>query len=389
MGSPIIVDAVRSPNGKGGGWLSGLHAAQLLGQVQRAALERIGVKSEMVEQAIGGCVTQAGEQASNVTRTAWLNAGLSEQTGATTIDSQCGSGQQAAHLIAGQIALGAIDVGMACGVEMMSRVPLLSNIPEGLGGPKPADWTLDVPNQFVGADRIARRRSFTREDLDLFGLRSQQRAAAAWSEKRFNRQIVPVTVPGSDGSAVMPGSDGSAVIDRDQGLRETSIEALSTLCPVIDGGLHTAGTASQISDGATAAILMDESRARHLGLRPRARMVSQCLIGAEPEFLLDGPVQAAQRVLDRARMSMSDMDLIEVNEAFASVPMSMAQVHAVDPDKLNVNGGAIALGHPVGSTGIRLIAAIIDELELRDQQFGLIAVCAGGAMASAAIIERL
>ncbi|WP_186628403.1 steroid 3-ketoacyl-CoA thiolase [Rhodococcus sp. BP22] len=380
MGTPVIVDAVRSPNGKRGGWLSGLHAAQLLGQVQRAAVERVGVESAMVEQAIGGCVTQAGEQASNVTRTAWLNAGLSEQTGATTIDAQCGSGQQAAHLIAGQIALGAIDVGMACGVEMMSRVPLLSNIPDGLGGPKPADWTLDLPNQFVGADRIARRRSFTREDLDLFGLRSQQRAAAAWSEKRFDRQIVPITVPGPD---------GSAVIDHDQGLRETSMDALSMLRPVIDGGLHTAGTASQISDGATAAILMDESRARHLGLRPRARMVSQCLIGAEPEFLLDGPVQAAQRVLDRARMSMSDMDLVEVNEAFASVPMSMAQVHAVDPDKLNVNGGAIALGHPVGSTGIRLIAAIIDELELRDQQFGLIAVCAGGAMASAAIIERL
>ncbi|MCZ4078728.1 steroid 3-ketoacyl-CoA thiolase [Rhodococcus sp. H36-A4] len=380
MGTPVIVDAARSPSGKRGGSLSSLHAAQLLGQVQRAALERVGVESELVEQAIGGCVTQAGEQASNVTRTAWLNAGLSEQTGATTIDSQCGSGQQAAHLIAGQIALGAIDVGMACGVEMMSRVPLLSNIPEGLGGPKPADWTLDVPNQFVGADRIARRRSFAREDLDLFGLRSQQRAAAAWSENRFHRQIIPITVPGPD---------GSAVIDRDQGLRETSMDALSSLRPVIDGGLHTAGTASQISDGATAAILMDESRARHLGLRPRARMVSQCLIGAEPEFLLDGPVQAAQRVLDRARMSMSDMDLVEVNEAFASVPMSMAQMHAVDPDKLNVNGGAIALGHPVGSTGIRLIAAIIDELELRDQQFGLIAVCAGGAMASAAIIERL
>ncbi len=380
MGTPVIVDAARSPYGKRGGWLSGLHAAQLLGQVQRAALARVGVESEMVEQAIGGCVTQAGEQASDVTRTAWLNAGLSEQTGATTIDAQCGSGQQAAHLIAGQIALGAIDVGMACGVEMMSRVPLLSNIPEGLGGPKPADWTLDVPNQFVGADRIAHRRSFTREDLDMFGLRSQQRAAAAWSEHRFHRQIIPITVPGPD---------GSTVIDRDQGLRETSMEALSTLRPMIDGGLHTAGTASQISDGATAAILMDESRARHLGLRPRARMVSQCLIGAEPEFLLDGPVQAAQRVLERAGMTMSDMDLVEVNEAFASVPMSMAQVHAVDPDKLNVNGGAIALGHPVGSTGIRLIAAIIDELELRDQQFGLIAVCAGGAMASAAIIERL
>lgn len=380
MGTPVIIDAARSPSGRRGGWLSGLHAAQLLGQVQRASLERVGLDSSQVEQVIGGCVTQAGEQASDITRTAWLNAGLAAQTGGTTIDAQCGSGQQAAHLVAGQIALGAIDIGMACGIEMMSRVPLLSNLPSGLGGPKPDDWTLDVPNQFVGADRIARRRGFSRADLDAFGLRSQQRAAQAWSEDRFHRQIIPITVPGAD---------GPAIVSRDQGLRETSLEALSALRPVLEDGLHTAGTASQISDGATAAILMDEGRARQLGLRPRARMVSQCLIGAEPEFLLDGPVQAAQRVLDRAGMSIADMDLVEVNEAFASVPMSMALVHGVDPDKLNVNGGAIALGHPVGSTGIRLMAAVIDELERRDQQFGLIAVCAGGAMASAAIIERL
>lgn len=380
MGAPVIIDAARSPSGRRGGWLSSLHAAQLLGKVQRGTLERIGIDSSLVEQVIGGCVTQAGEQAGNVSRNAWLYAGLAEQTGGTTIDAQCGSGQQSAHLIAGQIALGTIDVGMACGVEMMSRVPLIANRPEVYGDPKPKDWAINLPNQFEGADRIARRRGFSREELDEFGLRSQQRAAAAWQDRRFEREIIPITVPSTD---------GSSLVKRDQGLRDTSLEALAALSPVLKGGLHTAGTASQISDGATAAILMDEARALGLGLRPRARMVSQCLIGSEPEFLLDGPVQAAQRVLDRAGMTMADMDLVEVNEAFASVPMSMAKVHGVDPDRLNVNGGAIALGHPVGSTGIRLISAVMDELERRDKQFGLIAVCAGGAMASAAIIERL
>src|SRR5690606_18688413 len=245
------------------------------------------------------CVTQAGEQSNSVTRTAWLHAGLPPTAGGLTIDCQCGSAQQAVHVVAALIAADAIDVGMACGVEMMSRVPLLANIGEGVGKPRPDSWSLDMPNQYAAADRIARRRGFSREDLDAFGLRSQLRAQAAWAEGRLERQIIPVPVPDPDGGE-------PTLVTRDQGLRETSLEALAKLDPVLPDGLHTAGTASQISDGASVAVLMDQDRARALGLRPRARILSQCLVGAEPYYLLDGPVQAAERLLRRTGMSIQD-----------------------------------------------------------------------------------
>ncbi|MEU6428805.1 steroid 3-ketoacyl-CoA thiolase [Microbispora sp. NPDC046973] len=392
MGTPVIVDAARTPFGRRGGWLSGLHAAELLGVAQRGALERLGLDPHLVEQVVGGCVTQAGEQAGSVTRTAWLHAGLPEETGVTTIDSQCGSAQQAVHLIAAQIAAGVIEAGLACGVEVMSRVPLGANIGEGVGRPRPDSWDRDMPAQYVAADRIARRRGLSREGLDAFGLRSQERAGRAWAEGRFDGQIIPVTVPAglSGGPSGGPsGGAGPTTVAKDQGLRETSMEALAGLKPILDGGLHTAGTASQISDGASAAVLMDEERARELGIRPRARIVAQCLVGAEPEFLLDGPVRAAEKLLARTGMKIADIDLFEVNEAFASVPMSFAQVHGVDQDRLNVNGGAIAIGHPVGATGIRLIAAAIGELERRDQETAMVAICAGGALATGAILQRV
>jgi acetyl-CoA C-acetyltransferase len=376
MPAPVIVDAARTPYGKRGGALAGLHAVDLLGRAQRGVLERLELDPGLVDEVIGGCVTQAGEQSNNVSRFAWLHAGLPETTGATTIDAQCGSAQQAVHLLAAQIAGGMIDVGLACGVESMSRIPLLSNLGE-VGRPRPEDWKVDLPAQFEAADRIAERRGLGREDLDAFGLQSQQRARTAWDDGRFDRQIVPVTLP-----------DGSTFA-RDEGLRESSPEKLAALPPIREGGLHTAATASQISDGATAAVLMSEERARELGHRPRARLVAQTLIGAETSYLLDGPVDVARRLLDRTGMTIADIDLFEVNEAFAAVPLSFAQVHLVDPDKLNANGGAIALGHPVGSTGIRLIASIVDELERRDQTLGMVAICAGGAMATGAIIERL
>ncbi|MEV5647311.1 steroid 3-ketoacyl-CoA thiolase [Nocardia sp. NPDC052254] len=382
MGKPVVVDVARSPIGRRGGWLSGLHAAELLGAVQSGILGRLGVDPASIEQVVGGCVTQAGEQSSNVARTAWLHAGLPERTGVTTIDAQCGSGQQAVNLVAAQIAAGVLDAGVACGVEAMSRVPLLSNISENVGRPRPADWSLDLPTQFVGADRIARRRGFARADLDAFGLRSQQRAATAWQEGRFDRQIIPVEVPGTDGAA-------STVVSRDQGLRDTSLEALAALNPVLEDGLHTAGTASQISDGAAAAVLMDHDFAVSLGLRPRARIVRQCLLGSETRYLLDGPVLAVEHLLRRTGMSLGDIDVFEINEAFAAVAMSAARVHGIDEDRLNVNGGAIALGHPVGSSGVRLVGAAIDELERRDGERALVAVCAGGAMVSGAIIERI
>ncbi len=381
MPTPVIVDAARTPFGRRGGVLSGRHAVQLLAHAQRAVLDRNGVDPAQVGEVIGGCVTQAGEQSGNVARFAWLHAGLPEEVGATTIDAQCGSAQQAVHLVAAQIAMGHVDVGMACGVEAMSRVPLLANLGDGTHGrPRPDDWTVDLPAQFEAADRIAERRDLTRGDLDAFGLLSQQRARAAWDDGRLTRQIMPVTLP-----------DGT-VIDRDQGLRETSLEALAglrTIRDIDDGGLHTAGTSSQLSDGASAALLMDETRAAELGLRPRARLMAQCLLGAEPRYLLDGPVRAAERLLARTGMTIADIDLFEVNEAFAAVPLSFARVHGVDPERLNVNGGAIAVGHPVGATGIRLIATLVDELERRDQTLGMVAICAGGAQVTGAIIERL
>jgi len=387
VGTPVIVAAVRTPIGRRGGWLAGLHPAEILGATHRALVERTGIDPILVEQVHGGCVTQAGAQSNNVTRTAWLHAGLPYQTGALTLDAQCGSAQQANHLIAGLISIDAIQVGIACGVEAMTRVPLGRNRGVDAGLPRPDSWTIDMPNQFDAAERIATRRGITREELDAFGAQSQQKAAVAWREDRFAREIVPVTAPVLDAQGQPTGE--STVVTRDQGLRETTVDSLAGLKPVVAGGLHTAGTSSQISDGAAAVLLMDEARARSLGLRPRARIVAQALVGAEPYYHLDGPIAATERVLERSGMSMSDMDLFEVNEAFASVVLSWASVHKPDPERVNVNGGAIALGHPVGSTGSRLITTALHELERRDGQFALISMCAGGAMATGTIIERL
>ncbi|MGX9293495.1 steroid 3-ketoacyl-CoA thiolase [Tsukamurella paurometabola] len=386
MGIPVIVDAVRSPIGKRGGWLSGLHPAELLGGTVTALLDHAGVDPDHVEQVIGGNVTQAGEQAGNITRTAWLNAGLPELTGATTIDAQCGSAQQATGLIAGLIATDAIDVGISCGVESMSRIPLGANRPEGLGNSRPPSWTIDMPNQFLAAERIAERRGLTREDIDAFGLASQRKALQAWAEGRFDREVVPLKAPAmADGAPT-----GETIeVSRDQGPRESTAEGLAKLKPMLDGGRHTAGTSSQVSDGAAAVLLMDSDRAAALGLTPRARIVSQALVGGEPYYHLDGPIRATERVLERSGRSLSDIDLFEVNEAFASVVLSWQQVIGPDPDKVNVNGGAIALGHPVGSTGARLITTALHELERRDASTALIAMCCGGAMATGTIIERI
>ncbi|HSR83217.1 MAG TPA: steroid 3-ketoacyl-CoA thiolase [Streptosporangiaceae bacterium] len=387
MGNAVIVEAVRTPIGRRRGALAGLHPAELLGHVQTALLARAGLDPAAVEQVAGGCVTQAGEQAGNVTRTAWLHAGLPIQAGCMTLDAQCGSAQQAVHLIAGLIAADAIDVGIGCGVEAMSRVGLGANVGSGMGSPRPQSWTIDMPSQYEAAERIARRRGFTREQVDAFGLRSQQNGARAWAEGRFGREVAPVRAPVLDGEGNPAGE--SRMVDTDGGLRDTSMAALAGLKPVLSDGLHTAGTSSQISDGAAAVLLADETRARELGLRPRARIVAQCLIGDEPYYHLDGPVAATERVLKRSGMTIRDIDIFEVNEAFASIVMSWQSVHEPDPDKVNVNGGAIALGHPVGSTGSRLLTTALHELERRDESTALISMCAGGAMATATIIERI
>jgi len=387
VGTAVIVEAVRTPIGKRGGVLAGLHAAEVLGAAQRAVTDRAGLDAAAVEQVAGGCVTQAGEQSSNVTRTAWLHAGLPHATGCLTLDAQCGSAQQAVHLVAGLIAADAIGAGIGCGVEAMSRVPLGANVGTQVGTPRPADWDIDLPNQYVAAERIAARRGLTRDEVDRFGLRSQTLAQQAWAEGRFDRETVPVKAPVLDAGGQPTGE--TRTVDRDQGLRETSLEALARLKPVLPDGLHTAGTSSQISDGAAAVLLLDERRARELGLRPRARIVAQCLIGAEPYYHLDGPVAATERVLERSGMTVGDIDLFEVNEAFASVVLSWLSVHRPDPDRVNVNGGAIALGHPVGSTGARLLTTALHELERRGAGTALITMCAGGAMATATIIERV
>jgi acetyl-CoA C-acetyltransferase len=387
VGTAVIVAAVRTPIGKRGGTLAGLHAAELLGTAQTALLERAGVAPAEVEQVVGGCVTQAGEQSNNITRTAWLHAGLPYQAGCLTLDAQCGSAQQAAHLVAGLIAADAIEVGIACGVEAMSRVPLRAAVGTDAGTPRPASWDIDLPNQFVAAERIAQRRGLSRADIDRFGLRSQTLAQLAWSQGRFDREITPVKAPVLDAGGRPTGE--TYAVHRDEGLRETSQEALARLRPVLEDGIHTAGTSSQISDGAAALLLVEAGRARELGLRPRARIVTQCLIGAEPYYHLDGPIAATERVLARSGMTIGDIDLFEVNEAFAAVVLSWLSAHRPDPERVNVNGGAIALGHPVGSTGARLITTALHELERRDASTALVTMCAGGALSTATIIERL
>lgn len=383
MGNPVIVEATRSPIGKRGGWLSGLHATELLGATQKALVEKAGLDAGDIEQLIGGCVTQYGEQGNNVTRQSWLVAGLPEHVGATTIDCQCGSAQQANHLIAGLIATGAIDIGIACGIEAMSRVPLGANG----GGARAASWDIDLPNQFEAAERIAGRRGITRADVDALGFASQAKAKQAWAEGRFDREISPIEAPVIDENK-QPTAELN-LVSRDQGLRDTTLEGLASLKPVIEGGIHTAGTSSQISDGAAAVLWMDEDKAKALGFKPRARIIAQANVGAETHYHLDGPVQSTAKVLEKARMSMADIDLVEINEAFASVVLSWAQVHKADMDKVNVNGGAIALGHPVGSTGSRLITTALHELERTGKSTALITMCAGGALSTGTIIERI
>ncbi|BCQ07828.1 acetyl-CoA acetyltransferase [Mycobacterium heckeshornense] len=374
--NPVIVDAVRTPFGRRNGSLSGVHAAELLGAVQTAVLKRTGVDPQLVDQVIGGCVTPVGEQFGNISRTAWLHAGLPTHVGTTAIDAQCGTAQQAVQLLAGQIAIGAVDVGVACGVEVMSRVPLTAKTGVGLGTPRPAGWAIDMPDQYTAADRIARHRGFSRQDLDAYGLRSQRLAQKAWAERRFDAHIIPVSTP------------DRGLVDKDEGLRETSIEALAALSPTKDGGLHTAGTSSQVSDGASAALLMSEEQAESLGLAPKAKLLAQCVVGGDTELLLDGPVAAAVKLFERTGMTVADIDVFEVNEAFAAIPMSFATALGVDDDRLNVNGGAIALGHPTGATGIRLLANAIDELNRRDGQTAMVAVCAAAAT-TCLILERL
>ncbi|WP_371774366.1 steroid 3-ketoacyl-CoA thiolase [Streptomyces sp. NBC_01438] len=386
MTEAVIVEAARTPVGRRRGVLSGLHPAELLGLAQKGLVERAGIAPGTVDQVIGGCVTQAGEQSNNVTRGAWLHSGLPHTTACTTIDCACGSSQQAVHLVAGLIAAGAIETGIGCGVESMSRVFLGAALTPGNGSPVPDSWSLDMPDQFTAAERIARNRGITRADADALGLASQQKAARAWAEGRFDQQIIEVDAP-------VTGPEGptgeTVTVTRDQGLRDTTAEALAALRPVLPDGIHTAGNSSQISDGAAAVLLMSRERAAREGLRPRARILASAMVGSDLYYHLDGPVAATERVLRTAGMTLDDIDLVEINEAFASVVLSWARVHRADLDKVNVNGGAIALGHAVGSTGARLVTQALHELERTGKSTALITMCAGGAHATATVIERI
>ena len=391
MREAVIVEAVRTPiaRGKmGKGDLSAFHPAHLLAKVQQALVDRAGVDPAVVEQVVGGCVTQAGEQSNNLTRVAWLSRGKGWRTGGTTVDTQCGSGQQANHIISAFVRAGSIDAGIACGVEVMSHVGLGANVINGPGFFQPAEWPWDsTPDQFSSAERIAKNRGITREDCDAFGLASQQKAAAARDAGHFAREILPIEAPvqGDDGKP----SGATHTVKTDQGIRPSTLEGLAQLKSVIPGGVHTAGTSSQISDGAAALLWMSKEKARELGLKPRARIVQAVVVGTDPYYLLDGPIDATHEILRKTGMKLGDFDLVEINEAFAAVVLSWAKVFEPDMAKVNVNGGAIALGHPVGATGSRLIVTALHELERRNGSLAFITMCCGSSVGTGTVIERL
>jgi acetyl-CoA C-acetyltransferase len=391
MREAVIVEALRTPIARGKmvkGSLSAFHPAQLLAKVQEAVVTRAGLDPAELEQIVGGCVTQAGEQSGNVARNAWLSRGKGWRTGGTTVDTQCGSGQQANHLVSALIGAGQIETGVACGVEVMSHVGLGANVINGPGFFVPPDWPWDsTPDQFRSAERIAKNRGITRDEVDRFGLASQQKAKRARDEGRFKQEILPIDAPvlGEDGKP----SGRTQLVEEDQGIRETSLPALAQLKPVVEGGIHTAGNSSQISDGAAAILWMSAEKAKALGLRPRARIRQGVVVGTDPYYLLDGPIDATQAILAKTGMQLSDIDLVEINEAFAAVVLSWARVCEPDMDRVNVNGGAIALGHPVGATGTRLIVTALHELERRGLGTALITMCCGASVGTGTILERL
>jgi acetyl-CoA C-acetyltransferase len=391
MREAVIVEAVRTPiaRGKmGKGDLSAFHPATLLAKVQQALVDRAGVDPAIIEQVVGGCVTQAGEQSNNLTRVAWLSRGKGWRTGGTTVDTQCGSGQQANHIISAFVRAGSIDAGIACGVEVMSHVGLGANVINGPGFFQPSEWPWDsTPDQFTSAERIVKNRGIPREELDRFGLASQQKAAAARDAGHFAKEILPIEAPvlGDDGKP----TGATHTVKTDQGIRPSTLEGLTQLKTVIPGGTHTAGTSSQISDGAAGLLWMSKEKARELGLKPRARIVQDVVVGTDPYYLLDGPIDATHEILRKTGMKLGDFDLVEINEAFAGVVLSWAKVFEPDMSRVNVNGGAIALGHPVGATGSRLIVTALHELERRGGEKAFITMCCGSAVGTGTIIERL
>ena len=392
MSDVVIVEAVRSAVGRRGGGLSTIHPADLLAAVQKAVIERAGIDPTEVGQVVTGCVSQVGEQAFNVGRTAWLTAGLPLTVANTTVDTQCGSSQQATNLATSLVGAGIVDAAVACGVEVMSRVPIGSSGRKdlGLGIPIPKSYfpQYEMTSQFEGAERIADKWGITREDTDGFGYLSQKNAADAWGEDRFGTQIVPIDAPDVDEEGKPTGT--THTVSRDEGLRDSTLEKLAELKPVArPDGVHTAGSSSQISDGAGAVLLMTAERAEALGLRARARIVDTCLVGVDPVLMLTGPIDATQRLFERTGLTASDIDVAEINEAFASVVLAWQKELGFTPEQTNPNGGAIALGHPLGGTGAVLLTKALHELERTGGRYGLVSMCCGGGLGTGTIIERL
>jgi acetyl-CoA acyltransferase len=398
MPTAVIVDAVRTAGGKRNGKLSGWHPADLAAETLTALAERNGLDPALVEDVIMGCVMQAGAQSVNVGRNAVLAAGWPEEVPATTIDRQCGSSQQSAHFAAQAVMSGAHDVVIAAGVEVMSQVPMGASVGDGRFGfpfgPKVGLRYTDVGGlvpQGESAERIADKWGLSREDLDAFAAESQARAARATAEGRFENEIVAVrSIHRDKESGDITESD--ELVTADEGIRpDSTVESLAKLKPAFrpEGGRITAGNSSQITDGASAALIMSEDKARELGLKPRARFHTFALAGVDPVMMLTGPIPSTAKVLAKSGLSIDDIDLFEVNEAFASVVLAWQQETGADMDKVNVNGGAIALGHPLGCSGTKLLATLLNELERTGGRYGLQTMCEGGGMANATIIERL
>jgi acetyl-CoA acyltransferase len=383
MATAVIVDAVRTALGRRNGKLKDVHPVDLAAETLRALVDRNGVDPAQVEDVIMGCVMQVGDQAVNIGRNAALAAGFPETVLGTTVDRQCGSSQQAAHFAAQGVIAGAYDIVIAAGVENMTRVPMgASFIPGSMPfGPRMMERYNLVP-QGISAELIAEKWGITREQNDQFSLESHQKATRATDEGRFEKEIIPISVATDAGTEEFRVDEGFR--------RESSLEKLASLKPAFKpDGVITAGNSSQISDGAAAVLIMSEEKANALGLKPRARFHSFALAGVDPVLMLTGPIPATTKVLERAKLTLDQMDLIEINEAFAPVVLAWQQEHRPDMSRVNVNGGAIAIGHPLGCSGARLMATLVSELERTGGRYGLQTMCEGGGMANATIIERL
>ena len=391
MPTAVIVDAVRTAGGKRNGKLRGWHAVDLAAEPLKALIERNKLDPATVDDVITGCVMQVGEQALNIGRSAVLAAGFPESVPATTVDRQCGSSQQAAHFAAQGVMAGVYDIVIALGVEGMTRTPMGSSIVRDLGfpfGPTVMSRYADkggLVSQGISAEMIADQWNLSREDLDIFSAESQRRAAAATEEGRFENEIIPLKVRDDEGNLT------EEVFSTDEGIRPGStVEVLGSLKPAFKpDGKVTAGNSSQITDGAAAVLIMSEEKANALGLRPRARFHSFAAVGVDPVTMLTGPIPATKMVLEKGKLTMDDIDAVEINEAFASVVLAWEKEHHPDMSKVNVNGGAIALGHPLGCSGAKLMATLLNELERTGGRYGLQTMCEGGGMANATIIERL